>query len=276
MLDDLVFLRPRGCTQIRCTFKLAPNGGNHYQRRKAPWPTGIAKAISWNVEGLGDDTTKLEQVIAVMRQHNVAIACIQETHVAAAPLFEVEGYFVILSGGVDERREYAGVGFVVAPWAKHAITSFTQYNSRMAGIRLKVKGGAASFISAYAPQSGLDFEVRHRFFSDLQAFTQRMKVHGPTFTLGDFNARFHGLPEPLSGVLGPYTFGDRTVNIEATSNASMLIEHCVSQNSVVSNTFFDRPVERRCTYYDLHSRPGDPVIPSRFAELDHVLVGTKW
>ena len=170
-------------------------------------PVDITRVATWNVEGLGANTTKLEQIIQVMRYYNIAVLCIQETHVTAAPVYDIDGFLVILSGGIEGTIEYAGVGFIVAPWARLSIMCFVQYNSRLASLRMRVPGGNITLICAYAPQSKISYDVRQNFFTDLQEVTSMAKCHGPMYCVGDFNARFHGSPQVDKGVLGAYTWG---------------------------------------------------------------------
>ena len=183
---------------------------------------------------------------------------------------------MILSGGPSEQREYAGVGFIVAPWARQAVINFIQHSNRLASLQIRVSGGSISVICAYAPQSGLDFDIRHAFFSDMHTFTNKVKAHGPTYTIGDFNSRFHEHFHLETDVVGPFAWGNPDASITATSNQHLLIEHCSSLDLVVANTFINRPVEKRVTYYDLAAKPMDAIAHNKFAELDHVLTEKRW
>ena len=79
---------------------------------------------SWNVEGLSE--VKLWKLSSSMRRNRITILCIQETRRSKTPYFHTEDRFlVILSGSSSEGREWAGVGFIVAPWALHTIVVFS-------------------------------------------------------------------------------------------------------------------------------------------------------
>ena len=54
-------------------------------------------------------------------------------------------------------------------------------------------------------------------------------------------------------------------------NRDLLMELCVSNNLVVSNTFFDKPDEAKVTYRHLGTEPLEPVTEAKFTQIDHVL-----
>ena len=98
--------------------------------------------------------------------------------------------FDIFSGG-EGKRERAGVGFIVAPWLVKSIIGFHCHSHRLASLRLKVVGGSAGFISAYAPHSGYCFNSTQRFFQDLSSYVQRINCYGPRLVYGDLNTRLN-------------------------------------------------------------------------------------
>ena len=77
-----------------------------------------------------------------------------------------DGFLIILSGDEGSDRSYAGVGFIVAPWLKHAVASFLQFNGRLASIRIRVPGGQICLVTVYAPTNKKPFEDRHAFYSE--------------------------------------------------------------------------------------------------------------
>ena len=136
---------------------------------------------------MDDLDTKLTQLTAVMKQQGIAVLCLQETHIAGSFHFIFHGYHVIFSGRPDDKREYAGVGYIIAPWARQAILSFIQVDSRLAGLRMKVSGGNVCILNAYAPHNGHDFETRLDFFDNLLLLVGKFRAYGPTLILGDLN-----------------------------------------------------------------------------------------
>ena len=113
-----------------------------------------------------------------MCQCNVGLLAMQETHRSGSAHFIVNGFLVILSGSEGEGREYRGVGFIVAPWLRHAVQGFTQSSCHLASIRIRVSGGSACFVSAYAPHGGYELSVRADFFHDLADFIAKARRMG--------------------------------------------------------------------------------------------------
>ncbi|CAE8606196.1 unnamed protein product, partial [Polarella glacialis] len=101
-------------------FRSRSQDPKQFLRKTRTAPTDFRTFAMWNVEGLNADNldTKLTQLIQIMRRRRIAVLCIQETHVAGSIYFSLDGFLVIFSGGTSDQRETAGVGFIVAPWAK--------------------------------------------------------------------------------------------------------------------------------------------------------------
>ena len=72
------------------------------------------------------------------------------------------------------------MGFVIAPWVRASVISYLQYNNRLASIKLRVSGGSVCLVSAYAPHSGLAFDVRHDFYNALYEFMGKPKLMDPS------------------------------------------------------------------------------------------------
>ena len=58
---------------------------------------------------------KLKQVMWHMKEQNISIMCIQETHVRELAVFKESAFLVILSGSTEINTApfYAGVGFII-------------------------------------------------------------------------------------------------------------------------------------------------------------------
>ena len=77
----------------------------------------FVRICSWNVEGLTD--LKIHEICSYMQTHGVDAICLQETRRPNSDHYVAEGGFlIVLSGTAGNAREYAGVGFIVAPWAR--------------------------------------------------------------------------------------------------------------------------------------------------------------
>ena len=227
------------------------------------------------MEGL-NSAGKLEQLKTMMLHRNLDLLCMQETHSSGSDVYFSDGFLVVLSGGPNDKREYAGGGFLVAPWLRPALIGFTQLNSRLASIKFRVSGGQVVFISAYAPHGGYDFDFRQSFFNDLEHFYRRQKPHGPTLVLGDLNSRLHVRRPGEEDELGPFVFGNKDFHEDPMANRGLLISTVRSLGLCVANTCFDKAAEQLVTYFELAASPMDIIHHSKFAQLDFVLVPTTW
>ena len=171
-------------------------------------PQSICKIGTWTVEGLPESRPeKLLQVLDHMKSHGIAVLCVQEIHRRGSDYFEVNGFLVIFSGNDRGEREYAGVGFIVAPWVKAAVMSFTQRSSRLASIKFKISGGSLILVSAYAPHGQHEFDVRQEFFIEARQFVSEQKCHGPIMMMGDMNSRMHVQLQGEENIVGEHAFG---------------------------------------------------------------------
>ena len=117
----------------------------HFSRSKSNCsPLARQMLASWNVEGLGAEYYKLEQIIFLMLQRDITILCMQETQCKGLHHFMQNGFLIILSGVAEEScgRANAGVGSIVAPWAIGSIIGFTLFSDRLSMLRVRVSGAA--------------------------------------------------------------------------------------------------------------------------------------
>ena len=140
---------------------------------------------SWNVEGLTD--VKLEQICNIMQSRALGLMCLQETRVPFSGSRQLDnGYSLITAGQDDEKRTYAGVGFLIAPWLRRSVYSFKPISERLCCIKLRVRGGNAAIFNVYAPHGGYEYGVRQQFFSSLAGHVADTSVHGLRLIVGDF------------------------------------------------------------------------------------------
>ena len=118
--------------------------------------------------------------------------------------------------------------------------------------------------------------MRSAYYDKLFECLERYRAHGPSIIIGDLNARLHVCKAGEDKTLGPYTFGNPNANWHPNSNRNLLLDRCQASEYVVANTFFERPVEQRVTYFELSARPTDDIEYHKFAELDHVLIHRNW
>ena len=102
-----------------------------------------------------------------MKERSIDVLCMQETRVKHSPYYTVgAGFLVVLSGSAADGREFAGVGFIIAPWVRKSICGFfLQRSNRSAALRLRTPGGKIAIVTAYSPHSGYPFETRQKLFA---------------------------------------------------------------------------------------------------------------
>ena len=160
-----------------------------------------------------------------MKDNGIAVLSIQETHILGCPYYEHNGFLVILSGSEGKDREHAGTGFIVAPWVRKSVQSFTQLNERLCNVKMRFPGGLISIISAYSPPNyDQNLEYRMDFYHQLREFTTKCKTHGPTYVLGDLNARIFYRCQGEEGVLGALR-ATMTATSATTASAAATASH---------------------------------------------------
>ena len=228
------------------------------------------RVAPWNVEGLSE--IKLFELMQMMRRREIDIIFLQETRIKQTPHYITdEGFLVILSGAESEGRDYARVGFIVSPRARHAVYGFLQLSSRIACLKVRVRGGKLALLSAYAPHSGRPFDERQRFFTQLDQAYQRTSVNGMRLVFGDLNARLHIRLPGEEDLIGDFVYETGRAATERNSNRELLVELCTSHSLAIVNTFLNVPIESRVTYRNLGVPPMEAVTPGRFGQLDVLL-----
>ena len=230
---------------------------------------------SWNVEGLTD--IKIEEITTYMLRNSIDVLCIQETRKPYADTYRSEkGFLLLLSGRGDASREYAGVGFVVAPWMQPHIMGFTPNSSRCASLKLRVQGGCMALFSVYAPHTLHPLSDRIAFYDELERNLQRVSVNGVKLIFGDLNARLGRRKAGEQQVLGEFCFGRELQSRVDTPNRDLLLEFCTCFGYAVANTLMPQPDYQQVTYHEPRVGPLHPISEENFSVLDLLLAPADW
>ena len=95
-----------------------------------------------------------------MINQKLDILCIQETHINHCSIEEHDGFWFIFSNEISNpfeqnvAREFAGVGFIVAPDLWRFVSNFDIIDSRISRIFLRYHGNPVHLFSVYAPHAG--------------------------------------------------------------------------------------------------------------------------
>ena len=126
-----------------------------------------------------------------MTRRQISILCIQETHARISERYRTFGNFLVINAGHDQedQREYAGVGFIIAPSLIPSIIGAICFSNRIACLKLRVPGGNTCIFSVYAPHNGHTAQIRQSFFHQLMRRYNSVSSRGPKLIYGDLNAR---------------------------------------------------------------------------------------
>ncbi|XP_070013956.1 uncharacterized protein [Nicotiana sylvestris] len=104
-------------------------------------------------------------------------------------------------------------------------------------IKLVVGGFTVNVVSVYAPQVGLDHEVKRQFWEDLEKVVHSILHFEKLFIGGDFNGHIEANARGYDGVHGGYGFGVR--NDECTS----LLDFANAFDLVIATSSFSKREE---------------------------------
>ncbi|XP_059301993.1 uncharacterized protein LOC132053918 [Lycium ferocissimum] len=158
---------------------------------------------SWNIGTLSGKSIEL---VKILKKRRINIACVQETKWVGPKAKDVDGYKLWLSG---KSRYRNGVGILVDSELRDQVVEVRRINDRMMAIKLVVGGFTLNIISAYAPQVGLDEEVKRRFWEDLDEVVVSIPPTEKLFIEGDFNGHIGSVSRGYDEVHGGFGFGDR-------------------------------------------------------------------
>nr|XP_016449317.1 PREDICTED: uncharacterized protein LOC107774332 [Nicotiana tabacum] len=114
-----------------------------------------------------------------------------------------------------------GAGILVDMDIKELVVEVRRINDRLMSIKLIVGGFTVNVISAYAPQEGLDQEVKKQFWKDLDEVVRSILHTEKLFIGGDFNGHIGASARGYDDVHGGFGFGEVQAKVE-TKKASYL------------------------------------------------------
>ena len=181
-------------------------------------------------------------------------------------------YILIYSGlpSVNKTRTAHGVAVCLNTEAslvwKNSGAEWEPVNKRVIKIRMNCKPINVTTIDAYAPvnlSTTAASQSNDKFYSDLQDTLNKVSSSDMIIFMEDFNARIGWTEHNTSlQTVGPFATDSRTNNDER------LVNFCVANNVVISNTFFQhKPVHQRSW---MHPRT------KKWYTLNYTLVNNKF
>ena len=226
------------------------------------------------------EMSKREQLMHIMQTHHIDILALQETKVSSSSeeqkiqqdtagnrfLFLFSSKPQVVQQPPQQQNqparqakakarnvEHHGVGFVVGPRLLECRKDCNPHSSRLIELSLHNHGPDIHIVNHYAPHSGRPLEEKTQHWDTLQEVVRARSRSLPTFILGDTNARVHGSTEAVEDqVIGRHVFGHGALHVRnlpeaQRENRQCLIDFCITNEYVLSNTFFLKPDRKKCT-----------------------------
>ncbi|XP_019255116.1 PREDICTED: craniofacial development protein 2-like [Nicotiana attenuata] len=191
---------------------------------------------SWNI---GTLTGKSIELAKILQKRKVNIACVQETRWAGSKARNADGYKLWYSGVVKGKN---GVGILVDRDLRESLVEVRRANDRLMFIKLVTGEFTLNVVSVYAPQAGLDEEVKWRFWEGLDEIVRSIP---PTESYGEVHGGF-GLGDRNGGGTSLLDSAKAFKLVTANSTFPKREEHLVTFRSSAVKTQIDYLLLRRC------------------------------
>lgn len=129
-------------------------------------------------------TEKSIELVKILKKRKVSIACVEETKWTGAKAKDIDEYKLWYTGVAKSRN---GVSIIGDSDLRDQVVEVRKVNDRIMAIKLVVGGAPTIVISTYAPQAGLDEEVKRRFWEDLDELVRGFPQTERMFIGVDFN-----------------------------------------------------------------------------------------
>ncbi|XP_055824299.1 uncharacterized protein LOC129892766 [Solanum dulcamara] len=152
---------------------------------------------------------------------------------------EVDGYKLWFSG---KSRYRNGVGILVDRKRTDQVVEVRRINNRIMTIKLVIGGLTLNIISAYAPQVGLEEEIKRRFWEDLDEVVVSIPPTEKLFVGGDFNRHIGYVSMGYGEVHGGFGFGCKN------GGGASLLDFGKVFGLMVANSSFPKKEEHLVTF----------------------------
>ncbi|XP_009607608.1 uncharacterized protein [Nicotiana tomentosiformis] len=192
----------------------------------------------------------------ILQKRKVNIECVQETRWVEMKTRDADGYRLWYSG---VRKGKNRVGILVDRDLRESVVEVRLVSDRLMTIKLVVGECTINIVSAYAPQLGLDEEVKRRFWEELDEIVRGIPPAERLFIGRDFNGHIGSTADGYGEVHGGFGYGDKNGGgtsqldfakafelVIANSSFSKREEHLVTFQSAMAKTQIDYLLPRRC------------------------------
>jgi hypothetical protein len=215
---------------------------------------------TWNVRTLLDEQDGVRSERAQRRSALIAkelkalrmdvVALTEVRKLGSGQLIEEMGGYTIFWKGKDEGVRIHGVGFAVrSKLADRMVTQPIGVNERLMHFRYKSEYGKhVTFVCGYAPTMMAPEHDKVAFYDGLQSIIDAIDKDDVIMLMGDFNARVGADFHVYKGCLGKHGVG------KCNSNGDLLLDFCVRNKLVITNTVFQHRKALKCTWQHPRSK----------------------
>ena len=188
---------------------------------------------------------KVCEVVETLSRRKVDVCCIQETRYHGGNCRTIKGkdtrYKLYWSGN---DKGTAGVGVFVAEEWIEKVFEVQRVSNRIILVKLIVGQRVVTFLSVYAPRSGLSDEVKDLFFDQLCAVTARIPASEFLIPCGDWNGHVGRAGTGYREVHGGMGYGRPEPDVEG----ERILEYAPAFDLLLGNTCFKKRDSHFITY----------------------------
>ncbi|XP_019231106.1 PREDICTED: craniofacial development protein 2-like [Nicotiana attenuata] len=166
-------------------------------------------------------------------------AKISETRWVDSKARDANGFKLWVSGC---ERGKNGVGILVDRDLRELVVEVRRVNDRLMAIKLAMGGSTLNVISAYAPQVGLDEEIKRRFWEEFDGLVCGILLTEKLFIGGNFNGHIGTTFGGYDSVHGGFGFGVRN------ERGIALLDCAKAFDLVIANSCFPKREEHLATF----------------------------
>ena len=185
------------------------------------------------------------EVVETLSHRKVDVCCIQETRYRGGSCRTIKGkdtrYKLYWSGN---DKGTAGVGVFVAEEWIEKVFEVQRVSDRIILVKLIVGQRVVTFLSVYAPQSGLSDEVKDLFFDQLRAVTARIPASEFLIPCGDWNGHVGRAGTGYREEHGETGYGRPEPDVEG----ERILEYTLAFDLLLGNTCFKKHDSHLITY----------------------------
>ena len=219
----------------------------------------IWRVGTWNVRSL---TGKEKELTEEFEKVNIDILGVTETKKKGKGEEVLEGGHILIYSGVDvKERAREGVGCIVKRENQKYIQGWTSVTGRILRVDMKIdEQTTTTIVVAYGPSEDETTSRKEEFWEQMTEVAE--ETRGRMIILGDLNSRVGRKDEETGEAVGIH--GENIRN----DNGKRLIEFCMLNNLVITNTFYG--------HKDIHRFTREAKSRDEKSIIDYVIINKEY